>query len=1229
MPGRYTPFAIGNAGVDIGSNFMFATVEPPLAAPLCLTQTDGSEESSPQATTVDDGGGTRRFECPAMEASFDKAYNYVAALWEDFSFKDTADSVRTSVQGSTRRSCLAWHQTLVNITSPGTYLIESHESLESLVPDAGDQVGVEKECTWKIWYYARDGFLRLRLGTIPPAHTIQTPRGYNLVIPYDWVRPRSWFVDARDFSAYFSAGYSVGRFFPAFTNGLAFTHAPHFAFSLLFAGGCVAFAYKYRSYFSPTIRFLYDDTVRAEAQCFINKAQVERSTDARANIPAPVRLEDFVKDRYPVTDDFLVEHQTYMCAMGGLVAYGIAVPGALTPLRKYEYLGTNALRHLEQQLLIRDLSSSNSSEDSEEEKPIQDATTMIVYDDQNRILCGNEPEGKERQGMMTPMGGKVNDGEAMMPAGIRECEEEASVSPSIDHVLVYKTFRFRHYRVTQFRVHTKHTHAVGPHPDNLINLRFRTCAEVQAEPSISQSFKELIENGAFKPDIFTALLRTPTTTVAGVRMYSPEVVRRHQPEPILDLTVRPRDFKIDQGTLKPLRLGVTIFDGGLFDEEKEQDPLTSIAGGVRLPQLCKTAGPMAQNRWNELCGVTRHLQAVPEWDSIDPAYMKRLDDAGDLIAEHLLEGLKGRMHEINDRTRTPITWGADFRERMENEATSTPRPFLGGHNKPLEAALVDLEAGDPDKLPRLIGDAKPPNASKAAEYVQPLEAAVKLVMSEFTFKGHTMEETDAEVTKLLRDCEEGILLCSIDFGAFDSTKTPNDKRWERSLMIRVVCMFADSWHKLVDSAVLEQMCEEERLFWKLRFITVLMESCDYILFSGQRCTSVGNVLTVLRHFVAEIIRVYGIAEAKAFLKGTSKMKSKGDGDDLLAKILASMYRTKDNATLEEMAAEMVKQLAKYGKKLEVTISKPEHGCEVLSRFHVCNKDSELHFPKPRRLFQRLEYYLASDLNYVELTDGKRHVVRDRLFHERCATSLLSGLRNCVQLKPVAFYMIAGVKHHLSKLSANAVVNVDNRLRLRAEEGLVDIGFRVDATLASILEDLETQVHAFEYTKWHWVALVKMTNFGKQLEPKAFADQLKAWQGFTDRIAAIEIHDEDFQHPELVVNRIDFPPVVKRVLGVAEKLGTDHASDVRALSTRDQQTAAFRAAATVGTSGGPGSKDKGSAKGTNSESPKKGAPAKSSVSQTGKKGEPKAKAKPKAKVVFSSRARGQQQGGGNP
>jgi len=512
-----------------------------------------------------------------------------------------------------------------------------------------------------------------------------------------------------------------------------------------------------------------------------------------------------------------------------------------------------------------------------------------------------------------------------------------------------------------------------------------------------------------------------------------------------------------------------------------------------------------------------------------------------------------------------------------------------------------------------------------------------LVLFQFTFKGHTMEETDAEVTKLLRNCEEGILLCSIDFRAFDSTKTRKDKRWERKLMLKVVCMFADSWHKLVGPEILAQLCEEERLFWKLRYITILMEYCDYILFSGERNTSVGNVLTVLRHFLAEIVRVYGVEEAKAFLNGTSKIKSIGDGDDLLGKILAGMYRAIENATLEEMATEMVKHYAKYGKSLEVTITKPEHGCEVLSRFHVCNGLYELHFPKPRRLFQRLELYLASDLNFVVLTDGKRHVVRDRLFHERCATSLLSGLANCVQMKPIAYYMLAGVKYHLSKLSPNATVNIEQRLRLRAQEGLVDIGFRVDATLADILEKLETQVHAFEFTKWHWIALVKMTNFGKQLDAKAFADQLKAWQGFTDRIAAIEIHDEDFQHPELVVNRIDFPTVVKRVLGVAEKLGKDHASDVRALSTRDQQIAAFRAAASAGTSGGPGSKDKGSAKGTNSESRGKGkgptAPAKSLVSQTGKKGAPKAKAKSKAKpkgeVVFTSRARGPQQGGGNP
>lgn len=1123
----------------------------PLASPPSLTHDGGSEESSLEATPSN-GEGTLLSASPDAVVPFPGSDPSVPLDWgygepwdlalveqlghdaweltEDFcnyavellgqvpQVRAVAAWACTSMPGQMRRNCQAWHQRLVNITSPGTLVVESSEALEAIVPDPGERAGVAKECTWKIWIYAQDSFQRLRLGTVPPPHTIKNPRGFDLVIPHEWVRARSWAVELRDFAVYFTSGFSLAKYVlrHSLTALLGrVTTRPLSLSALIFAVVAMLAARCYRHSFPFRLRFLYDDTVRAEAETFVGMAETERSTEARANCPVLKRLEDFVKDRYPAKEGYLVEWQTYMVRMSKLVAYGIAVPGALAPVRTYEWLGSYAMRHLEAEMLRRELPQIEN--------------------------------------------------------GVGECGSESD--------------------------------------------------------SASESHEEKEEADQVGKKKLT---RTDTAFENG---FGKQNDQPHYPEPHDDLTVRPRDFKIDQGKLKPLRLGVTIYEGGLYDDDKQQDPSVDVAGGIRMPQLCNTAGPMAQNRWNELCGVTRHLQAVPEWDEMKPEYMGYLDLAGDMIFDHLMKELDGRVHEIGDRTRTPITWGAEFRERMENEATAEPRPFLGGHNKPLEPALIDLAAGDQDKLPRLIGDVKPQNASKAAEYVQPLEEAVKLVLDDFTFKGLTLEEVDTQVETMLRECEEGMLMASIDFGAFDSTKSPNDMRWERKCMLGVVARLSDSWHKLVDPKILEAFCEEKKLAWRLRFITILMEYCDYILFSGLRGTSVGNILTVLRHFVAEIIRVHGATTARHFLRSKSRMRSRGDGDDQLAVIFASMYRYKDGASLAEMSTEMAAHYARYGKRLEVTITRPEHGCEVLSRFHLVNKDCALHFPKPKRLFQRLEYYCASDLNVALMTDGKKHVIRDKLFHERCATSLLSGLRNCVELTPVAYYMLAGARYHLRKLPADATVSIDNRLRLRAEAGLVDLGFGADRSLREIYDELSGRVHSVTYGKWHWSALVKLVNFGKQLDAKSFQQQLKDWQGFTDRMREFELNDEDFQYPELVVNRIDFPKSIRTTLGLAAKIGSvGLASDVRPIPAPADVTAAFRAAASVGTSGGPGSslakEGGGRAKATGAESAARdGAPAKPPAGQAGKKG--KNQKKNGHKEVFSSRVRGQRPGGGSP
>lgn len=142
---------------------------------------------------------------------------------------------------------------------------------------------------------------------------------------------------------------------------------------------------------------------------------------------------------------------------------------------------------------------------------------VIIYSPDGKILCGVEPPGKPRAGMITLPCGKKDSGEADEDTAVRETREEACMTFDRKDLRPYKTFTFCKFNCRLFAIPNSAVSGSPSHPDKLLQLNYRSAEEIKhqfAEQCIAQCLQQCIKDGAFDPKIFT--LPAPTTTNANV-----------------------------------------------------------------------------------------------------------------------------------------------------------------------------------------------------------------------------------------------------------------------------------------------------------------------------------------------------------------------------------------------------------------------------------------------------------------------------------------------------------------------------------------------------------------------------------------------------------------------------------------------------------------------------------------------------------------------------------------
>lgn len=136
-------------------------------------------------------------------------------------------------------------------------------------------------------------------------------------------------------------------------------------------------------------------------------------------------------------------------------------------------------------------------------KPLLNAVSIVIYKGDS-VLCGYEPIGKPRAGVLTFPAGKVEPGESPKQAIVRELKEEAGLFViDIEDLVVCKSFSDGKYYCTQFCLPASRTTEIhsAPHPDQLQHLAYRTCSEVLAHEShrLADCVREAIRAGSFIP----------------------------------------------------------------------------------------------------------------------------------------------------------------------------------------------------------------------------------------------------------------------------------------------------------------------------------------------------------------------------------------------------------------------------------------------------------------------------------------------------------------------------------------------------------------------------------------------------------------------------------------------------------------------------------------------------------------------------------------------------------
>jgi len=160
------------------------------------------------------------------------------------------------------------------------------------------------------------------------------------------------------------------------------------------------------------------------------------------------------------------------------------------------------------------------------------AATVIVYRG-TEVLCGYEPHGKPRAGMITFPSGKAEGEETFEKAAVRELQEEAARDVEPEELSFVREHKLGKLHCKLYCVESCKTNpAAVLTADKLTDLRYRTARSIidsNAPNKIASCIKEVLRDGEFLPCVFGgAPPLQPTTTFPK---NGPGHVAMHRPAP--------------------------------------------------------------------------------------------------------------------------------------------------------------------------------------------------------------------------------------------------------------------------------------------------------------------------------------------------------------------------------------------------------------------------------------------------------------------------------------------------------------------------------------------------------------------------------------------------------------------------------------------------------------------------------------------------------------------------
>jgi len=143
------------------------------------------------------------------------------------------------------------------------------------------------------------------------------------------------------------------------------------------------------------------------------------------------------------------------------------------------------------------------------------AASVIVYQG-TAVLCGFEPHGKPRAGMLTVPAGKLEKDETFEQAAIRALEEEGALYVSPSELVFVREHTCGNLQCKQYCVDYSRTQPSSLlTADRLTDLQFRTAALIQDEYApklIAGCIKEVMNDGIFNPGVFGGSAKLQATT---------------------------------------------------------------------------------------------------------------------------------------------------------------------------------------------------------------------------------------------------------------------------------------------------------------------------------------------------------------------------------------------------------------------------------------------------------------------------------------------------------------------------------------------------------------------------------------------------------------------------------------------------------------------------------------------------------------------------------------------